>query len=334
MPAANTASRESTPPSVPVRDRAHPRPSPILALVTTTSFTTAGLGHAYGKVAALHSLDVKVPEGRIGLVGANGAGKSTLIQILLGIIKPTAGSASVLGMDTTTETIAIRSVVGYMPEGPCLPLDQTAADFLVFAAGTAGLPPDAARQRASDVLTLVGLNEERFRYLGDFSTGMKQRTKLAQAIVHDPQLVFLDEPTAGLDPSGREEMLDLIRRLGSFGIDVVVSSHVLRDIERTCDWVVMLDEGTLLDSAPIGQDTTEGTVRLEVVGPHDLLVQILEGKGATVAVEGRRLSILDDRNDVFNTIRDAAVEADVGIRRLDAGESTLEEMFLQRGGAR
>lgn len=302
--------------------------------MTTTSFTAAGLGYAYGKVAALHSLDLSVPEGRIGLVGANGAGKSTLIQVLLGILKPTTGSVTVLGMDIATDTIAIRSVVGYMPEGPCLPLDQTAADFLVFAAGTAGLPPNAARQRASDVLTLVGLNEERFRYLGDFSTGMKQRAKLAQAIVHDPKLVFLDEPTAGLDPSGREEMLDLIGRLGSFGIDVVVSSHVLRDIERTCDWVVMLDEGTLLDSAPLGADSAEGIVRLEVNGSHDHLVRILEGKGATVHIDGRRLSILDDRNDVFTTIRDATIEADVGIRKLDAGESTLEEMFLRKGSSR
>lgn len=302
--------------------------------MTTTSFTSTGLGYAYGKVAALHSLDFSVPEGRIGLVGANGAGKSTLIQILLGILKPSTGSATVLGMGTATDTIGIRSVVGYMPEGPCLPLDQTAADFLVFAAGTAGLPPNAARQRASDVLTLVGLNEERFRYLGDFSTGMKQRAKLAQAIVHDPKLVFLDEPTSGLDPSGREEMLDLIGRLGTFGIDVVVSSHVLRDIERTCDWVVMLDKGTLLESAPIGADNTDGTARLEVNGSHERLVGILEGKGATVHIDGSRLSIVDDQNDVFTTIRDATIEADVGIRKLGAGESTLEEMFLRIGNSR
>ncbi len=162
----------------------------------STAFTTAGLGHAYGDIAALHSLNLSIPKGRTGLVGANGAGKTTLIKVLLGILKPTVGSATVLGMDIAKETIDVRSVIGYMPEGPCLPLDQTAADFLVYAAGTAGLPRAAARQRASDVLTLVGLDEERFRYLGDFSTGMKQRAKLAQAIVHHPDLVFLDEPTA------------------------------------------------------------------------------------------------------------------------------------------
>jgi ABC-2 type transport system ATP-binding protein len=299
--------------------------------VTTNAFTTQALGHAYGSVAALHSLDVTAPEGRIGLVGANGAGKSTLIKVLLGIISPTTGSATVLGMDTANETIDIRSVVGYMPEGPCLPLDQTAADFLVYAAGTAGLPPRAARQRASDVLTLVGLDEERFRYLGDYSTGMKQRAKLAQAIVHDPRLVFLDEPTAGLDPSGREEMLDLIARLGTFGIDVVVSSHVLRDIERTCDWVVMLDEGTLLESAPLGQETAEDAVRLEVNGPADAMRAELERAGATVRAELRRMVVSHGTADVFEIIRDAAAASGTSIRRLDAGGASLEEMFLRKG---
>jgi ABC-2 type transport system ATP-binding protein len=299
--------------------------------VPENAFTTTDLGHAYGSVAALHSLNLAVPDGRVGLVGANGAGKSTLIKILLGILTPTTGTATVLGMDTRTDLIDIRSLVGYMPEGPCLPLDQTAADFLVYAAGTAGLPPKAARQRASDVLTLVGLDEERFRYLGDFSTGMKQRAKLAQAIVHDPKLVFLDEPTSGLDPSGREEMLDLIARLGTFGIDVVVSSHVLRDIERTCDWVVMLDEGTLLDSAPLGGVVAEGAVRLEVNGSPDTMVAELGRAGASVTAAGRRIMVTHPSADVFDIIRDAAVASGSSIRRLDSGGATLEEMFLTKG---
>ena len=299
-----------------------------------TAFTSIDLGHAYGKVAALHSLDLDVPRGRIGLVGANGAGKSTLIKILLGIIEQTTGTATVLDMDNRRQTISIRSVVGYMPEGACLPLDQTAADFMVYSAGTAGLPGSAARQRASDVLTLVGLDEERFRYIGDFSTGMKQRTKLAQAIVHDPELVFLDEPTAGLDPSGREEMLDLIARLGSFGIDVVVSSHVLRDIERTCDWVVRLDEGTLLYSGPIGSPDTEGAVRVELNGSPTGFVQHLEAAHAEVTREGRRLSVSYGNGDVFDLIRDAATATDTSIRRLDDGASSLEELFLRRGSLR
>lgn len=299
-----------------------------------TSFTTSGLGYAYGDIVALHSLDFIVPPGRTGLVGANGAGKSTLIKLLLGILTPTVGTATVLGMDTQTQTIDIRSIVGYMPEGPSLPLDQTAADFLVYAAGTAGLPKRAARQRASDVLTLVGLNEERFRYLGDFSTGMKQRAKLAQAIVHDPKLVFLDEPTAGLDPSGREEMLDLIERLGSFGIDVVVSSHVLRDIERTCDWVVMLDEGTLLHAGPIGDQQTDGAVLLELIDDPQPVVTALASVGASVTPRGRSMEVSLPNGDVYDAIRDAVVQTGASIRRLDGAGGTLEDMFLHHGERR
>lgn len=301
--------------------------------VPDTSFTTRGLGHAYGNIAALHSLDLTVPEGRVGLVGANGAGKSTLIKILLGIITPTTGTASVLGMDSQAQLIDIRSIIGYMPEGPCLPLDQTAADFLVYAAGTAGLPARAARQRASDVLTLVGLNEERFRYLGDYSTGMKQRAKLAQAIVHDPKLVFLDEPTSGLDPSGREEMLDLIARLGTFGIDVIVSSHVLRDIERTCDWVVMLDRGTLLDSAPLGAAESQGIVRLELNDHTDEVERELQTLGASVTRALRVLTVSHADADVFDLIVRATISQGASIRRLDAGGATLEEMFMRKGAA-
>jgi ABC-2 type transport system ATP-binding protein len=302
-----------------------------LKAMSDTAFTTSQIGYAYGSVVALHSLDITVPRGRTGLVGANGAGKSTLIKILLGILTPTTGTATVLGMDTHRDTIDIRSVVGYMPEGPCLPLDQTAADFLIYAAGTAGLPKQAARQRASDVLTLVGLNEERFRYLGDFSTGMKQRAKLAQAIVHDPKLVFLDEPTSGLDPSGREEMLDLINRLGRFGIDVIVSSHVLRDIERTCDYVVMLDEGTLLDSGPLVPEDDSDVVRIELIDGADRIGAELRNAGAEVTGDGPRLTVRYAEGDVFDLVRDAAVRSDASLLSLSASGSSLEDRFLEQG---
>jgi len=299
-----------------------------------TAFTTSQIGHAYGSVAALHSLDISVPRGRTGLVGANGAGKSTLIKILLGILTPTTGSATVLGMDTRTETIDIGSIVGYMPEGPCLPLEQTAADFLIYAAGTAGLPRQAARQRASDVLTLVGLNEERFRYLGDFSTGMKQRAKLAQAIVHDPKLVFLDEPTSGLDPSGREEMLDLIARLGTFGIDVIVSSHVLRDIERTCDYVVMLDEGTLLHSGSLRPDDDTDVVRIELIEGTDRMEEELRSGGAEVSTDGTQMAVRYGDGDVFDLVRDAAARCGASLMSLGASGSSLEDRFLEQGTRR
>ncbi len=306
----------------------------MVLTMPATAFTTSDLGHAYGSVVALHSLDVSIPRGRIGLVGANGAGKSTLIKTLLGIITPTTGTATVLGMDTRHDTIAIRSIVGYMPEGPCLPLDQTAADFLIYAAGTAGLPRQAARQRASDMLTLVGLNEERFRYLGDFSTGMKQRAKLAQAIVHDPKLVFLDEPTSGLDPSGREEMLDLISRLAGFGIDIVVSSHVLRDIERTCEHVVMLDAGTLLYSGPLELETHTDVVRLELIDGADDLEQELRTAGADVERDANRLSVRSDQADVFDLVRDTAARTGASLLSLGSSGASLEALFLDYGSRR
>jgi ABC-2 type transport system ATP-binding protein len=299
--------------------------------MTDSLLTADDLGHAFGSVVALHSVNFDVPPGRIGLVGANGAGKTTLIQILLGILKPTTGSATVFGDDATKEFLDVRGRVGYMPETECLPLDMTAADFLVLAAGLAGLPKDAARQRGSDVLTLVGLNEERFRRMGGFSTGMKQRTKLAQAIVGHPELVFLDEPTAGLDPQGREDMLELIIRLGTFGINALVSSHVLPDIERTCDWVLMLDGGTVIRSGPLDQLVESDVASVEIVGDVDAVAAALRTTGAVVNSDGRRLTVTSANDDPFRLIRDALAETGSGMLSLGPRATTLEDVFLGRG---
>ncbi len=296
--------------------------------MTAAALTAHGLGHAYGDVVALHHLDLEVPPGRIGLVGANGAGKTTLIKVLLGILTPTVGNVQVLGADPADDLITVRSRIGYMPEGECLPKDQTAADFVSYAAELAGVPPHESRQRASDILTMVGLHEERFRYLGDFSTGMKQRAMLAQAIVHDPEMVFLDEPTAGLDPSGREEMLDLISRLGGFGINVLVSSHVLPDIERTCDWVVMLDGGQVLRNGPLSGLTETGVVELEVVDGAEIVAEELRRMGAQVETSGETLTIIATSGDPFVVARDALATTGVPLRRLGARSTTLEDIFL------
>jgi len=301
--------------------------SPDGALIATSQ-----LGHAYGDIVALHHLDFTVPAGRIGLVGANGAGKSTLIKVLLGILTPTEGTARVLGIGVADDPIAVRARVGYMPEESCLPLAQTAADFTVYAAELAGIPTKAARQRASDVLTLVGLHEERFRYLGEFSTGMKQRAMLAQAIVHDPDLVFLDEPTAGLDPEGRAEMLSLIGRLGDFGINVLVSSHVLTDIESTCDWVVMLDGGRVLRTGPLTGITGSDTVDVELLGNGAEVIAALQKRGAEVEVRGAVLRVRSSE-DAFDLIRDALAESGAGMKRLSQSETSLEDIFLAAGGA-
>jgi ABC-2 type transport system ATP-binding protein len=216
-----------------------------------------------------------------------------------------------------------------MPELDCLPMAQTAADFMIYAAELAGIPHRAARQRASDVLTLVGLDEERFRPLGGFSTGMKQRAKLAQAIVHDPELVLLDEPTAGLDPEGRDEMLDLISRLGGFGINVVTSSHVLSDIERTCDWVVMLDAGSVLRQGPLRGMLTTDTVEIEVFEDPAPLLARLGAAGCVVEQDGHRLTVSAGNGDVSDLIVDAVVATGMGIRRMGSRAQSLEDVFLR-----
>lgn len=287
------------------------------------------LGHAYGDVVALHGLELALEGGTIGLVGANGAGKTTLLKILLGIIAPTVGSVRVFDIPVADRPLEVRARVGYMPEGDCLPEDQTASDFVTYSAELAGLPKKAARQRSSDVLTLVGLHEERFRPIGGFSTGMKQRAKLAQAIVHDPDLVLLDEPTAGLDPEGREEMLDLVGRLGSFGINVVTSSHVLTDIERTCDWVVMLDGGRVLRSGPLSGLTETGVIEVDLISDPAPFIAWMTDHGASVHQSGRTIYIRAE-GDGFALVRDGAVATSATLRRIRESSTTLEDIFMGR----
>jgi len=297
--------------------------------VPETIIATQGLGFSYGDIVALRDVTLEVPAGCIGLVGANGAGKTTLLKLLLGILRPAEGAAWALGHALPAEALAVRARVGYMPESACLPPDQTAADFVGYAAELAGLTTRAARQRASDVLGLVGLHEERFRHMGGFSTGMKQRAKLAQAIVHDPDLVLLDEPTAGLDPEGREEMLQLIGRLDGFGINAVVSSHVLTDIERTCQWVVMLDGGGVLRSGPLTEISATDEVAVEVLDDPSPLAAALEAAGASVEVRGRVVVVRAGAGDPYGLVRDALADTGTAVRRLGPRRTTLEDVFMQ-----
>src|SRR5690554_1810843 len=291
----------------------------------------SNLTHDYGEVVALRDLDLAVPPGITGLVGANGAGKTTMLRILLGLLHPTEGSVNVLGHDPEAEPLEVRARVGYMPEVGSLPLDQTAADFVAYTAELAGLPPREAKRRSSETLFLVGLEEERFRYLGDFSTGMRQRVKLAQAIVHDPDLVLLDEPASGLDPEGREQMLDLIKRLGQFDINVIVSSHVLPDIERTCDWVVMLDAGNLLRSAPLKSFEKDSTVLAEVLERPEELAAMIRQRGIEAVVDGLRV-VVGPGEGLEDAIVGAAARLGTGLVRMTRGSASLEELFLVNGG--
>src|SRR5690242_14245592 len=177
---------------------------------------------------------------------------------MLGLIAPSGGSVRVFDLDPVTETDKVRARVGYMPENDCLPPDLSAAEFVTHMARMSGLPKTAARERASEALRHVGLYEERYRQIGGYSTGMKQRVKLAQALAHDPDLLLLDEPTNGLDPAGRDAMLELVHRIGNqFGISIVVCSHLLGEVERICDSLIAIDAGRLLRSATVSDMTTE-----------------------------------------------------------------------------
>ena len=292
-----------------------------------------GLTKDYGPVLALDALTLDIGSGTTGLVGANGAGKSTLLKLLLGLIPPTGGRAEVLGHDIATEGEAIRAAVGYLPEHDCLPPDVSASDFVVHMAMMSGLPRVAARERAAEVLRHVGLAEERYRPMGGYSTGMKQKAKLAQALAHDPRLVLLDEPTNGLDPAARDEMLGLVQRVGhDFGIAVIVTSHLLGELERVSDNVVVLDGGRLLRASRTDEflDAT-GALLVEVLGDdaQARMAAALTGAGVTAVPRGGLLSVdvTDQPDAVRDLIRDTASDLGLGLVRLQVDHRRIEDVF-------
>ena len=288
-----------------------------------------GLTKRFGPVIALDALTVDIPHGRTGLVGANGAGKTTFFRLLLGLGRPTSGRLEVGGRAVDEDPIGVRATIGYMPEHDCLPLDQTAADVAATFAELSGLPPRAARQRASDVLDLVGLDEARFRPIAGFSTGMRQRTKLAQALVADPQLLLLDEPTAGLDPTGREEMLALVARVGTFGISVLLATHLLDDVQHVCDNVVMIDGGALVVAgATEGLVQRTGMVVVDVGDRGSGLVAALIARDMKAAVVDDTVEITVTAEGDVDAIRDAIADLGLPLHRLSNRFRSLDDVFL------
>lgn len=285
--------------------------------------------HYPGGVTALDGLTVTVQPGVVGLVGANGAGKSTLIKILLGLLDATSGSAHVLDLDVGGQGQAIRQLVGYMPEHDCLPDDISASDFVNHMARMSGLPRASARERSAEVLRHVGLFEERYRPIGGYSTGMKQRVKLAQALVHDPRLLLLDEPTNGLDPAGRDEMLDLIERTGNeFGIAIIMASHLLGEIERVCEYLVAIDAGHLLQAAPVHTFTRRtGTLIVEIDEAPEVLARRLRESGLEVRVDGHHVLVEIAGDDTPDRVRDAVVDLGRALIRIEPRRSSLEDLF-------
>jgi len=283
----------------------------------------------YGPVTALEDLTLELEPGIIGLVGSNGAGKSTLIRILLGLLAPTTGRAFVMDLDVTRQGTAVRALVGYMPEHDALPPDLPATELVTHMAELSGLPRSAARERTADVLRHVGLYEERYRPIGGYSTGMRQRVMLAQALVHDPRLLLLDEPTNGLDPAGREDMLALIRRTGTeFGIAILLASHLLGEIERVCDFLVAIESGRLVRAAPLATFTGRtGVVHVELDDDAAVLGARLSGAGLALRVDGRSLFVQLGDGAGFDTIRDTATDLGAGLVRIEPERRTLEDLF-------
>jgi len=291
-----------------------------------------GLTKTYGSVRALDEATFEIGEGITGLLGSNGAGKTTSLRLFTGLIDPDNGSVEVLGHDTRRSS-EYRTRIGYAPEHDCLPATTSAAEFLAYMAQISGLPRAAARLRASDVLRHVGLFEERYRPMSTYSTGMKQRVKLAQALVHDPVLAFLDEPTAGLDPMGRRDMLELIKRVGrEFGISIVISTHLMGDVERTCDGVVVLDAGKVLRTGAVAGLTEETeAVLVDVVEGAGELAAVLERRGLAPRRDGNRLTLERIAGTDFDVLRDAIVETNALLYRLAPERHTLASVFTPAG---
>jgi ABC-2 type transport system ATP-binding protein len=304
-------------------------------VATDTLLRIEGLTKQYPGTTALDDLSVELPRGRIGLVGANGAGKTTAFRLVLGLAHPTAGRIEVCGLDVARDPIGVRSRLGYMPEHDCLPLDQTAADVVATFGELSGLPPRAARQRASDILDLVGLDEARFRPIAEFSTGMRQRAKLAQAIVSDPELVLLDEPTAGLDPLGREDMLTLVGRLGTFGISVLMATHLLDDVQKVCDHVVMINAGRLVVAGTTDSLLERtGTVTVDVGPRAPELVAALERTNLRAAAADGLVEVGIDGDAQLDLLRDVIAALELPLYRLSTRLTSLDEVFLRQAEGR
>jgi ABC-2 type transport system ATP-binding protein len=296
---------------------------------------------AYGKQPALRDVTATFPAGAVGLLGPNGAGKSTLLKSLLGFIVPSAGKLEVFGMNVADRALDVRARLGYMPESDGHIPGMNAVTFVAYAGELAGLPKSDAMQRAHEVLYYVGLGEARYRNLETYSTGMKQRIKLAQALVHDPDLLFLDEPTNGMDPKGRDEMLELIRDLAkNKGINLILSSHLLPDVEYTCDHVLVLDKG---------QITTAGTIEalkgpagrvfeVRVKGDLAPFVAALHAAGMEVHETDEdimRVFVPGERGDAGDDQRRIcaiAMTSHVQVRHLKASLPSLEDVFARAVG--
>ena len=294
-------------------------------------FDLQNLSKRYGSFEALKDITLELPEGSVGLLGPNGAGKSTLIKTLLGLLDFSQGSATVLGHKLPQEKTRLLQKIGYMPENDAYLPYMSAIHYVSFGGMLVGMPRSQAFRRAHEVLHYVGLGEARYRTLDGFSTGMKQRVKLAQALVHGPKLVFLDEPTNGLDPKGRDEMLSLIQDVKARGVNIVLSTHLLSDVERVCESIIVMNKGQLLYSGSLegvkGDDRAQ-TVEVSTKNENLALQTLLEDAGMSVTLKGPRLSVVLGAQHTSQDILKIAHDTGIQVRHFVPGHINLETAFL------
>jgi ABC-2 type transport system ATP-binding protein len=300
-----------------------------------TAIEVRGASRRYGSIQALDNVTLTIDAPATGLLGQNGAGKSTLMKAILGLVRLDAGEIDVLGHNARHDGEQVRRRIGYAPEHECLPPELTAADLCRHLAELRGLSRADAIRRASEVLFAVGLEEERSRVIGGFSLGMRQRVKLAQALVHAPELIILDEPTNGLDPAQRAEMLDVIRRVSrDLNVRVLISSHILDDIRRTCDAVVVMRGGAVTLARPLAAEADEADVLLaETVADSAPFVAGLTTAGLDCTVLDATTTRVAIRSaGDRDVLRDIAASTGVGLRRLHRDGPSIEDELLEAIG--
>lgn len=288
--------------------------------------------HFYGAVCALRDVTLRVEPGAVGLIGQNGAGKSTLLKILLGLIRPTEGCGTVLGLDIRGQGMELRGRIGFMPEAESLIPGVRGVDLVALGGELVGMPRKQALRRAHEVLSYLGMEEVRYRRCEEYSVGMKQRLKLAAALVHDPELLLLDEPTAGLDPEGRESMLALLRALADrHGKSLILSTHLLGDIDRVCEQVVIVDRGAVVRVGRIGELRSQyrGRYRLRWHGQAAAFLSALGEVGVNVLLNGRLDEAIVEvpHSWIMRTFFELSTRHDLMLRDVAPQEEDLEELY-------
>jgi ABC-2 type transport system ATP-binding protein len=290
------------------------------------------VSRTFGRVKALDSVSLDIPAGSVGLLGPNGAGKSTMLKVILGLLPPTEGSLSVMGVDPVRHPVEVRRRVGYMPEVDAYVTGMSGVEAVALAGVLSGLPRGAALQRAHSVLSYVGLEEVRYRKAEEYSTGMRQRMRLAQALVHDPGILFLDEPTNGLDPGGRDEILKVIQDLATrHGKNVILCSHLLRDVEATCAQIVVLFQGRVVRRGSLDEirGGRKDFFRVTGRGPSDAFEETLRAAGCAVTASAGALVVGVPEGSGTDPLFRAAAASGWDLRSVAPDENTLEDAFVE-----